>query len=161
MLGTLLRAHLLLVHRVAGAAIVLFGLQTVGLLQLSWLMRERRLHVDATTGTGLGRSAMLGIAFGAGWSPCIGPLLGSILLLASNTATLGQGTALLLAYALGLGLPFLLAAVVVQGLVVWLQRVRRYFGVINFVAGGLLVLMGIMIYVGAFGRLSTLFPVGT
>ncbi len=156
-LGVLLRTHLLLLRHVAGLLIVLFGLHTAGLLRVSWLYRERRAHVDPTTGVGLGRSAALGLAFAAGWSPCIGPMLGSILLLAGNVATLGQGVLLLVAYSAGLGLPFLLAGVFVQGLAERLRRVNRYFGAINLVAGALLVVMGVMVYAGVFLRLATLF----
>jgi len=156
-LGVLLRTHLLLLRHVAGILIVLFGLHTAGLLRISWLYRERRAHVDPTVGVGLGRSAALGLAFAAGWSPCIGPMLGSILLLAGNVATLGQGVLLLVVYSAGLGLPFLLAAAFVQGLAERLRRVNRYFGAINLVAGALLVVMGVMVYAGVFLRLATLF----
>jgi len=156
-LGVLLRTHLLLLRHVAGILIVLFGLHTAGVLRVSWLYRERRAHVDPTVGVGLGRSAALGLAFAAGWSPCIGPMLGSILLLAGNVATLEQGVLLLVAYSAGLGLPFLLAAAFVQGLAERLRRVNRYFGAINLVAGALLVLMGVMVYAGVFLRLATLF----
>ena len=105
----------------------------------------------------MGRSGALGIAFGAGWSPCIGPILGSILLLAGNTTTLGQGVLLLVAYSLGLGLPFVLAALFVQGLAAHLRRLKRYVGIINLGAGALLVLMGVMVYAGTFLRLAALF----
>ena len=157
MLGVFLHLHRLMVRHIAGVIIVLLGLHTAGLLRLSWLYRERRVHIDPTVGAGMGRSGVLGLAFGAGWSPCIGPVLGSILLLAGNTTTLGQGVLLLLAYALGLGLPFLLAALFVQGLAAHLRRVKRYVGIINLGAGALLVLMGGMVYAGTFLRLATLF----
>ena len=157
MLGVFLHLHRLMVRHIAGVIIVLLGLHTAGLLRLSWLYRERRVHIDPTVGAGMGRSGALGLAFGAGWSPCIGPILGSILLLAGNTTTLGQGVLLLLAYALGLGLPFLLAALFVQGLAAHLRRLKRYVGIINLGAGALLVLMGAMVYAGTFLRLATLF----
>jgi cytochrome c-type biogenesis protein len=157
MLGVFLHLHRLVVRHIAGVVIVLLGLHTAGLLRLSWLYRERRVHIDPTVGAGMGRSGALGLAFGAGWSPCIGPILGSILLLAGNTTTLGQGVLLLLAYALGLGLPFLLAALFVQGLAEHLRRVKRYVGIINLGAGALLVLMGVLVYAGTFLRLATLF----
>ena len=156
-LGVFLAGHRLFLRHAAGVLIVLFGLHTAGLLRLSWLYRERRPHIDPMVGVGPGRSALLGLAFGAGWSPCIGPMLGSILLLASNAATLGQGVLLLVAYSLGLGLPFLLAAVFVQGLATLLRRLNRYFGLINLLAGLLLVVMGVMVYAGIFLRLATLF----
>ncbi len=158
LLGVFLRTHLLAVRHLAGILIVLFGVHTAGVLRLSWLYRERRLHVDPTSGVGLGRSGLLGVAFGAGWSPCIGPMLGSILMLASSDTTLGQGVLLLLAYSLGLGLPFLAAAFFVQGLAERLRRVNRYFGAINLAAGTLLIVMGVMVYIGAFVRLAGLFP---
>ena len=157
MLGVFLHLHRLMVRHIAGVVIVLLGLHTAGILRLSWLYRERRVHIDPTVGAGMGRSGALGLAFGAGWSPCIGPILGSILLLAGNTTTLGQGVLLLLAYALGLGLPFLLAALFVHGLAGHLRRVKRYVGIINLAAGALLVLMGVMVYAGTFLRLATLF----
>jgi cytochrome c-type biogenesis protein len=81
MLGVFLHLHRLVVRHIAGAVIVLLGLHTAGLLRLSWLYRERRVHIDPTVGAGMGRSGALGLAFGTGWSPCIGPILGSILLL--------------------------------------------------------------------------------
>ena len=157
MLGVFLHLHRLMVRHIAGVIIVLLGLHTARILRLSWLYRERRVHVDPTVGAGMGRSSALGLAFGAGWSPCIGPILGSILLLAGNTTTLGQGVLLLLAYALGLGLPFLLAALFVQGLAGHLRRLKRYVGIINLGAGALLVLMGVLVYAGTFLRLATLF----
>lgn len=158
LLGVFLLTHRLVLRHVAGALIVLFGLHTAGLLRLSWLYRERRPHIDPLAGASLGRSGLLGVAFGAGWSPCIGPMLGSILLLASNATTLGQGVLLLVAYAVGLGLPFLLAALFVQGLTAQIRRLNRYFGVITVVAGALLVVMGVMVHAGVFQRLATLFP---
>ena len=157
MLGVFLHLHRLVVRHIAGVVIVLLGLHTAGILRLSWLYRERRVHIDPTVGAGMGRSGALGLAFGAGWSPCIGPILGSILLLAGNTTTLRQGVLLLLAYALGLGLPFLLAALFVQGLAGPLRRLKRYVGIINLGAGALLVLMGVLVYAGTFLRLATLF----
>lgn len=156
LLGVFLLAHQLLLRHAAGVLIVLFGLHTAGLLRLSWLYRERCLHVDPTTGAGVGRSGLLGLAFGAGWSPCIGPMLVSILL-ASNASTLGQGVLLLAVYSLGLGLPFLLAALFVQGVAAPVRRLNRFFGAITLIAGILLVVMGVMVYAGVFQRLATLF----
>jgi len=156
-LGVFLREHRLALRHAAGVLIAIFGLHTAGLLRIPWLYRERRVRLDPIKGAGPVRSAALGVAFGAGWSPCIGPMLGSILLLAGNATTLGQGVALLTAYSLGLGLPFLLAALFVQGLTPALRRINRYFGVINLVAGALLIMMGVMVYTGIFLRLATLF----
>ena len=157
-LGAFLGEHRLALRHIAGIVIILLGLHTAGVWRLSWLYRERRMRVDPTVGAGMARSAALGAAFGAGWSPCIGPMLGSIILLAGNASTLGQGVLLLLAYSVGLGIPFLLAALFVQGFARQARRVRRFFSIINVVAGGLLVLMGLLVYTGTLLRLASLFP---
>lgn len=157
LLGVFLLTHRLVLRHLAGALIILFGLHTAGLLRISWLYRERRPHIDPLAGASLGRSGLLGVAFGAGWSPCIGPMLGSVLLLASNATTLGQGVLLLVVYSMGLGVPFLLAALFVQSLTLQIRRLNRYFGLINVVAGALLIVMGVMVYAGVFQRLATLF----
>jgi cytochrome c-type biogenesis protein len=156
-IGATLNAHKLLLERVAGLLLVLFGLFLTGLVRLPVLSQESRVHVAAAE-PALLRSALVGVAFGAGWSPCIGPVLGSILALAAAGTTLAQGVLLLVVYSLGLGIPFLLAALFVQGFARQARRVRRYFGVINGVAGGLLVLMGLLVYTGTLLRLASLFP---
>jgi cytochrome c-type biogenesis protein len=96
-LGQFLRSNLLAVRHISGIVIVLLGLHTAGLLPIRWLYREWRPQVQPSGEGGLLRSAVLGLAFGAGWTPCIGPTLGSILLLGATTTTLGQGVLLLLA----------------------------------------------------------------
>ena len=157
-LGAFLGEHRLALRHIAGIVIVLLGLHTAGVWRLSWLYRDRRMRVDPTVGAGVARSAALGAAFGAGWSPCIGPMLGSIILMAGNAKTLGQGVLLLLAYSVGLGIPFLLAALFVQGFARQARRVHRFFGAINVVAGGLLMAMGLLVYTGTLLRLASLFP---
>ncbi|HKC74077.1 MAG TPA: cytochrome c biogenesis protein CcdA [Chloroflexota bacterium] len=157
-LGAFLGEHRLALRHIAGIVIVLLGLHTAGVWRFSWLYRDRRMRVDPTVGAGVARSAALGAAFGAGWSPCIGPMLGSIIFLAGNASTLGQGVLLLLAYSVGLGIPFLLAALFVQGFARQARRVQRFFSIINVVAGGLLVTMGLLVYTGTLLRLATLFP---
>ena len=159
-MGQLLRSHLLLVRHAAGVIIALLGLHTAGLLRLAWLYREWRPQVRPYGEGGLLRSALLGLAFGAGWTPCVGPMLGSILLLGATSSTLGQGVLLLLAYALGLGLPFLVAAAALGGLAGVLRQVNRYLGVVSWLSGALLVAMGVMVYEGTFVQLARLFPVG-
>lgn len=158
-LGGFLRLHLEVVRHVTGILIVLFGLHTASVARLSWLYRERRAHIDPTVGTGVGRSALLGLAFGTGWSPCVGPMLGSILMTASSDATLGHGVLLLLTYSVGLGIPFLAAAIFVQGLAGRLRGLCRHSALSNTVAGVLLVAMGVMVYTNVFARLAGLVPV--
>jgi cytochrome c-type biogenesis protein len=90
----------------------------------------------------------------------MGPTLGSILLLSATSSTLGQGVVLLLAYALGLGVPFLIAACAIGGIGGFVRRLTRWYGVIGWLAGALLVAMGVMVYQGTFVQLARLFPVG-
>jgi cytochrome c-type biogenesis protein len=129
-------------------------------LRIRWLYREWRPQVQPSGEGGLLRSTVLGLAFGAGWTPCIGPTLGSILLLGATTTTLGQGVLLLLAYALGLGVPFLIAATAMGGIGPFVRRLNRYHGIIGWLAGALLVVMGVMVFQGTFVRLARLFPIG-
>lgn len=153
-LGGLLRYHRVWLERIGGGLIVLFGLYLLGAFQWSVLARERRIHLHDKPVGYLG-SALVGLAFGAGWSPCIGPILGAVLTYTSATATLGQGIVLLLAYSLGLGLPFLVAALAIDRFIGWFQRYRRFIPIVTRVAGGILVLVGVLLATGYFTLLAT------
>jgi cytochrome c-type biogenesis protein len=109
-LGATLRRSLPLMQQIGGIIIVALGLYLIGLLRLTWLMRERRVLI-ASKPVGLAGSVLVGIAFGAGWTPCVGPVLASILLYAGMKASMAKGMLLLGGYALGLGVPFFAAAV--------------------------------------------------
>jgi len=160
-LGTLLNYHRVWIERIGGALIVVFGLYMLGAFQWGVLARERRFTIQDKPVGYLG-SALVGLAFGAGWSPCIGPILGAVLTYTSATATLGQGIVLLLAYSLGLGIPFILAAVAIDRFLGWFQRYRRFIPVMTRVAGVALVFVGVLLATGYFtwlaGKLSGLTP---
>jgi cytochrome c-type biogenesis protein len=153
-LGSVLRYHRVWLERIGGALIVLFGLYLLGVFQWGVLARERRIHLQNKPVGYLG-SAIVGLAFGAGWSPCIGPILGAVLTYTSATATLGQGMGLLLAYSLGLGIPFLLAALLVDRFIGWFQRYRKFIPVVNRIAGAVLVIVGLLLLTGYFSLLAT------
>jgi cytochrome c-type biogenesis protein len=153
-LGGLLRYHRVWLERIGGGLIVLFGLYLLGVFQWGVLARERRIHLQNKPVGYLG-SALVGLAFGAGWSPCIGPILGAVLTYTSATATLGEGMGLLLAYSLGLGIPFLLAALVVDRFIGWFQRYRRFIPLVNRIAGIVLVVVGVLLVTGYFSLLAT------
>jgi len=159
--GTLLNYHRIWLERVGGVLIVIFGLYLLGALRWSALARERRVHLQNKPIGYLG-SALVGLAFGAGWSPCIGPILGAVLTYTSATATLGEGIVLLLVYSLGLGVPFLLAALAIDRFLVWFQRYRKLIPVVTRVAGAVLVLVGLLLasgyYAAMAGWLSGLTP---
>lgn len=149
--GALLAPQKVLLGQISGALIVFFGLVMLGVVRFPWLMRDTRALADAG---GYGPVA-LGAAFAFGWSPCLGPALGSILGLAASSASLGQGVTLLAVYTLGLAVPFLLAALLWNRLN--LRRLNRFSGVFERVGGAILVAVGILMLTGQFTRLATFF----
>lgn len=151
--GRLLVTYQHWLERVGGALIVLFGVYTVGALKLGLLSREARWQL-ADKPLGYLGSVLAGIAFGAGWTPCIGPILGSILLYTSTRGDFTQGVGLLLVYSLGLAIPFLVAAYALETFLGWFQRFRRYVGYVEKVAGVLLVVFGVLLLTGTFTLLS-------
>ncbi len=162
-LGTVLNQHLLLLTRASGALLVIFGIVMTGLVPLPFIQRERRLHLGGGSPTLL-RSGVTGVAFGAGWSPCVGPLLGTILALSATSTSLSQGVLLLLIYTLGLGAPFLLVGVLIDaGLLTsfvrpLVKRINRYTGPIALVGGIIVALTGILILTGRLTQLAGVVP---
>ena len=152
-LGAGLRHALPLLQQVGGVVVALFGLWMLGVLRLPALMRERRLHL-ATKPAGMAGSLLVGVAFGAGWTPCVGPVLASILLYAGLSATMGRGMLLLAVYALGLGLPFWLAAVGLNWYLAGAPRLARWLRPIELVAGALLVTVGVLLFTGRFAAMT-------
>jgi cytochrome c-type biogenesis protein len=153
-LGATLRRALPLLQQVGGVVIAAFGLSILGAFRASWLMRERRVHL-ASKPAGLAGSVLVGVAFGAGWTPCIGPVLASILLYAGMEATMTRGMLLLAAYSIGLGIPFLIAAVGFNLYLAGARRVMRWLRPIELVAGSLLVVAGVLLFTGRFAILSS------
>jgi len=128
----------------AGLVIILFGLHFLGLLKISLLYREARYHADMD-GVSLAGAYVIGLAFAFGWTPCIGPILATVLAVAANEASLGRGVGLLFTYSLGLGVPFVLAAVAIRPFMTFMQRFKRHLGAVERVMGLLLVLTGVAI----------------
>jgi cytochrome c-type biogenesis protein len=146
-LGSVLLANRLLIEKLAGALIVILGLFVLGLAPIPFLMREGRPFMERVR-PGPSGALLLGAAFAFGWTPCVGPVLGSILLLASAQHTLTAGALLLFLYSLGLGLPFLGAALFMErfrSVSAWL---RRYATPMNAFGGLLLVVMGVLVFSG-------------
>jgi len=143
---------------VGGVIIVLLGLYTVGLIRLPFL--ERLIgpvySPDSADPPSIGRTALLGLAFGAGWTPCIGPVLGGVLALTTSTTSLASGLGLLAVFTLGLGLPFVLVCAGVNGLTARLRWFVRHRRGVNAVTGGLLMLVGFLMIADLFSKLSAL-----
>lgn len=148
-LGVALLASQQWIARVGGGLVILFGLYLVGLLRPAFLMRERRVQL-ARKPLGYLGSSVAGVAFGAAWTPCIGPILGGILTLAATRASVAQGTALLGVYALGLAVPFLITAFALDRFLVWFQRFRPFLRWVELVAGVLLIVLGLLLVTDRF-----------
>jgi len=147
-LGQWVQAHKGALSIVAGLVIIAFGLHFLGLLRVPLLYREARFHARME-GASLGGAFLMGLAFAFGWTPCIGPILATVLALAASEASLGAGVRLLLVYSLGLGIPFVLAAVAIGPFIAFLQRFRRHLGRVEMAMGLLLVVTGVLMLTGS------------
>lgn len=141
------------ISRIGGAVVIVFGLYLAGIVRPAALDREIRVHLSSRPAGALG-SLAVGIAFGAGWTPCIGPVLASILLYAGLEATAAQGTLLLGAYALGLGVPFVAAATAFNWFLAGAALVRRWLVPLERVAGTVLVLIGVLMVTGSYASMT-------
>jgi len=143
-LGGLIFKYRELIRIVGGVLIVLLGIHLTGLVRIRGLEFEKRIALQKKPLHFMG-TFLIGMAFGAGWSPCIGPLLGSILILAGNQDNVAHGMLLLAIYSAGLALPFVIISVFINLVLVFLKRVTRIMAYINGVAGGLLIVIGLLL----------------
>lgn len=155
--GQILLEHQEILRKVSGVVIVLLGLHLLGILPISFLYREKRWFGEVKKEGWIG-TFLLGVAFSFGWTPCIGPVLSSILLMASTAKTLGAGIGLLFIYSLGLGVPFFLTAFFWQYFAGRLLGINKYLPLLEKVSGILLVILGIMVFANWFSRLNGLIP---
>lgn len=139
--------------RLGGVLVILFALYLLGVLRPAWLMRERRLELTRKPVGYLG-SLVVGVTFGAAWTPCIGPILGAILTLAATRDNVAQGTAFLVAYAAGLAVPFLLTALLLERFLAWFQSFRRYLPWVERISGVLLLFLGVLLVTDRFTLLA-------
>lgn len=152
-LGQLLLEYRYELSIIGGVIIILFGLLLIGLARPTWLMREFRFHAAIPGGRPLS-AYVLGLAFAFGWTPCIGPILGAILTVSAASATVTGGITLLAVYSLGLGVPFLLAALFTDGLTARLRAIGRVGRLLQLAAGAILILMGIAMMTGQLSAFS-------
>ena len=159
--GQLLAANLPLLAKIAGVVIIIAGLHFLGVIHLPILHREARYHADSRP-AGLVGAYVIGLAFAFGWTPCIGPVLGAILAVAASEDSVRQGVSLLFVYSLGLGIPFIIAAIAIRPFLNTMQRFRRHLATVEKVLGGFLVLTGILFLTDAMTLISSwmleLFP---
>lgn len=141
------------VQKIGGALIFLFGLHLTGVFQLSMLLGEKRVHLHDKPSGYLG-TVLVGIAFAAGWTPCIGPVLGAILMIAASSGQVGKGVLLLTAYSAGLGIPFLISGFLFHGFLSFFKRFRAYIRLFEVFTGLLLMTVGILLFFNLFGGLT-------
>jgi cytochrome c-type biogenesis protein len=171
LVGYLLRDYVGILRQVGGAVLIVMGLHVAGVIRISALYRQVTVPTGRIVGrseTGDGtvkvqapsyvRSSLLGVAFAAGWTPCVGPILGGIIGLASLSSSVGQGSVLLLAYAVGLGVPFVLVAVGASAVSERLVWFRRHEAGVSMVTGGMLIIVGFLMITNLFVKLSGLLP---
>ena len=161
--GGLLTAHREFIRWAGGIAVIVFGFHMSGIFRINLFYREKRVNIEKITGGYFGKEKrknsekptggyfwafIVGMAFAAGWTPCIGPILSSILILASTQDSVYKGILLLSLYSLGLGIPFLLTALFVEWALGLFKKIKRYFGYIEVASGAILVAVGLLIITG-------------
>jgi cytochrome c-type biogenesis protein len=152
-LNRLLVQHIDVIAKAAGVVIVLFGLHYMGLLKIPLLYREARIRTKDQPANLVG-AYVIGLAFAFGWTPCVGPILATILTVAASREGLGYGISLLATYALGLGIPFLLAALAVKPFMRFMRKFGSHLRKVEMAAGVLLVITGILIFTSSLGQFS-------
>ena len=146
--GGLLHSVIPLLVRIGGLLLIVLGLHTTGLVPIRFLNAERRLRREPGGEDKWWSSLLIGAIFAAGWSPCVGPILSGILLMAANGKTAGTGATLLLVYVAGFGIPFLVVAGLIDAAVPWLARVARHMRAVSVISGAFLIVMGFLLLSG-------------
>ncbi|TDQ36770.1 cytochrome c biogenesis CcdA family protein [Aureibacillus halotolerans] len=154
-IGEFLLTNKLMLARIGGLLIIVFGLQMLGLLQFRFLMMEKRIQSVSGKVTNSFRSVLVGMTFAFGWSPCVGLTLGSIMTLASMQNNVGQGAMLLLIYSLGMGVPFLIVSLLLTNSKAFMTKINRILPVLNRINGGILVALGLLLFTGGLAKISS------
>lgn len=152
-LGQAMLTYKDLLAKIAGVVIILFGLHFIGILRIPFLYVEKRFHTDMQ-GVSYAGAYVIGLAFAFGWTPCVGPILATVLAVASQEQSLYRGVWLLFVYSLGLGVPFLLAAMAIRQFLGFMQRFRRHLGRVEKIMGALLVITGLLFLTGSINSLG-------
>ncbi len=152
-IGKLMVSYQEIIRKVGGVIIIIFGLFIMGLLKLNFLQVEKKLHIKSKPAGYVG-SFLVGIGFAAGWTPCVGPILGSILLYASTSGSVSTGIQLLTIYSIGLALPLFISAVAINSFLSYFKKFHRYIRIVTISSGILLVFLGILIYTNSLSLIT-------
>ncbi len=158
LLGNLLLKYQDYLRIGGGILTIIFGLFIAGFIKLDFLMKEKRFHINKGPAGYLG-AFFIGMSFAAGWTPCIGPILGTILIYASSQASASYGLKLLSVYSLGLAIPFMLATLAINVFFTYTRKIHKFMRAIAIISGLILIAFGIMLLTNKMGQLSALFPV--
>jgi cytochrome c-type biogenesis protein len=153
----MLMEHMGILSKAAGAVIIVLGLHLTGVLKIKWLNYEKKFRPEGGA-PGLIKALVIGLAFGFGWSPCVGPVLAGILALAASQKTILRGMALLAAYSAGLGIPFVLTGIAIGFFMKFFERYRRFIRAGEIAAGVLLIAIGALIFSGGLSALLRFVP---
>lgn len=145
--GAYLKEHTTIINIITGSIVILFGLNFLGVIKIGFLNREKNIDYD-TNNLSIFKSFIFGIVFSISWSPCVGVFLGSALMLAANSASIIRGTLMLLLYSLGLAIPFILSAVLIEELKSTLEFIKKHYAIINKISGTILLVIGIFMLSG-------------
>jgi len=161
-LGSLFLKYQAWIARIGGVLIILFGLHIAGFIKIKFLQREKRVHLRDKP-LGYFGAALVGLTFAAGWTPCIGPILGTILVFASTAEDLYRGILLLSSYSLGLAIPFFLTSLAVNSVLPYFKKLTAHLRLISIISGIFLIAIGLLLVTGYFNRLglylNKIFPV--
>ena len=154
LIGTAITAHSILLRQIAGGIIIVFGVFLIVSFKLPWLNYEKRINPATGSNPRYPRSVLIGAVFALGWTPCIGPILGAILMMAWSTQTVGQGALLLMIYSLGLGIPFIVIGLAWGAIMPLWKGINRHLGTISIISGVLLIVVGTLMLTGNLSWLS-------
>jgi cytochrome c-type biogenesis protein len=148
-LGQFLMERLTIFGKIAGVLLIIFGLHTIGVFKIPFLLNEARVQANTKPSSMIG-AVIVGISFAFGWTPCIGPILSAILLVAAQQESVNQGILLLSVYSLGLAIPFLLTALAINQFFIAFSKIRRHYHTIEIVSGLLMIVIGVLIFTNRF-----------
>jgi cytochrome c-type biogenesis protein len=145
-MGQFIMTYQEIIRKVGGIVIILLGIHIIGIINFNILQREKRLHFFREKPAGLLGSFFVGIGFAAGWTPCIGPILATILIVAASSDTIGFGIILLVSYSMGLAVPFILTSLGINTFLKHFSRLKRHMRIVSIITGSFLICMGLLIY---------------